>query len=164
MGKSWKDFFSFDLSAAAAREITDALVMASVTIILYVAMTYWGGISILSRILGTQIETPSFLYFCGVALVVFSIRRISDQRRERIRRLAAEQNAVTLSMRDPLTQLPNRRKFEIDVSTALTGSGGRITILLLGLEQFKKLHDVYGHLGCDAALSQVAARLQDRID
>jgi diguanylate cyclase (GGDEF)-like protein len=67
-------------------------------------------------------------------------------------------------MRDPLTQLPNRRKFEIDVSTALKGSNNRITILLLGLGQFKKLHDVYGHLGCDAALSQMAARLRDRLD
>jgi diguanylate cyclase (GGDEF)-like protein len=164
MGKSWKDFFSFDLSAAAAREITDALVMAAVTIILYFGMTYWGVISMLSRILGTPIETPSFLYFCGVGLVVFSSRRIIDQRRERIRRVAAEQNAVSLSMRDPLTQLPNRRKFEADVGTALARCGGRITILLLGLEQFSKLHDVYGHLGCDAALSQVAARLQGKID
>jgi diguanylate cyclase (GGDEF)-like protein len=39
-----------------------------------------------------------------------------------------------------------------------------MTVLLLGLSQFKKLHDVYGHLGCDAALLQVAKRLQDRID
>jgi diguanylate cyclase (GGDEF)-like protein len=164
MSKPSKRFSLFDASATAAREITDALVMSSITIILYVVMTYGDGISILSRVLGTQLETPSFLYFFGIALVVFSIRRISDQRRERIRRMEAEQDALILSMRDPLTQLPNRRKFEIDVSTALKSSNSRITILLLGLGEFKKLHDVYGHLGCDAALSQVVARLQDRID
>jgi diguanylate cyclase (GGDEF)-like protein len=162
--KSSKRFFSFDLSATAVREITDALVMLSMIIISYVAMTDWGGLSILSRVLGTEIETPSFLYFFGIALVVFSIRRISDQRRERTRRVAAEQNAKILSMRDPLTQLPNRLKFEIDVSAALKDSKSRITVLLLGLGQFKKLHDVYGHLGCDAALSQVAKRLYDRLD
>jgi len=39
-----------------------------------------------------------------------------------------------------------------------------MTVLLLGLSQFKRLHDVYGHLGCDAALLQVARRLQDRVD
>jgi diguanylate cyclase (GGDEF)-like protein len=164
VSKSSKRFSSFDLSATATREITDALVMSSMTIILYVAMTYWGGLSMLSGVFGTQLETPSFLYFFGIGLVVFSIRRISDQRRERIRRVAAEQNAHILSMRDPLTQLPNRRKFEVDVSAALKSSNSRITILLLGLGEFKKLHDVYGHLGCDAVLSQVAARLQDRID
>jgi diguanylate cyclase (GGDEF)-like protein len=81
-----------------------------------------------------------------------------------MRRVATEQTAVKLSLHDPLTKLPNRRKFEADVSTALTDSGGRITILLLGLDQFKKLHDVYGHLGCDAAVSQLAARLQGKID
>jgi predicted signal transduction protein with EAL and GGDEF domain len=153
----------FDLSATALREITDALVMLSMAIISYVGMTYWGGVSVLSTIIGTQLETPSFAYFFGIALVAFSVRRISDQRHERIRREAAEQNAHILSMRDPLTQLPNRRKFEIDVRTALDAPSSKLTVLLLGLEEFKKLHDVYGHLGCDAVLSQVAARLQDRV-
>jgi diguanylate cyclase (GGDEF)-like protein len=164
MSKLSKRFSCFDLSATAVREITDAMVMFSIAAISYVAMTYWGGLGILSPVLGAQLENLSFSYFFGIALLVFSIRRISDQRRERIRRVAAEQNAHILSMRDPLTQLPNRRKFEIDVRAALDGSNSKLTILLLGLEEFKKLHDVYGHLGCDAVLSQVAARLQDRID
>ena len=159
-----KHFSAFDMSATAAREITDALVIFSMSVISYVAVTDWGGLSILHRVLGTQPEKPSFLYFFGIALVVFSIRRIIDQRCERIRRVAAEQHAHVLSMRDPLTQLPNRRRFEIDASTALKRPNSRMTILLLGLSQFKKLHDVYGHLGCDAALLQIAARLQDRID
>ena len=67
-------------------------------------------------------------------------------------------------MRDPLTHLPNRRAFEHDVNTALKRSNGRITVLLLGIAEFRKLNDVYGHLGCDAALSQVAARLRGKID
>jgi len=164
LSKLSKRFSAFDLSATAAREITDALVIFSMSIISYVAITDWGGLSILHRVLGTRPEKPSFLYFCGIALVVFSIRRIMDQRYERIRRVAAEHHALVLSMRDPLTQLPNRRQFEIEVSTALKRPNSRMTILLLGLGQFKKLHDVYGHLGCDVALLQVAARLQDRID
>jgi diguanylate cyclase (GGDEF)-like protein len=159
-----KRFPAFDLSATAAREITDALVMFSMSIISYVAVTDWGGLSILGRVLGTRPEKPSFLYFFGIALVAFSIRRMMDQRCERIRRLAAEQDAHVVSMRDPLTQLPNRRQFELEASTALMRPNSRMTVLLLGLSQFKKLHDVYGHLGCDDALLQVAARLRDRID
>jgi diguanylate cyclase (GGDEF)-like protein len=157
-------FSVVDLSATAAREITDALVIFSMSVISYVAVTDWGGLSILTWALGTRPEKPSFLYFCGAALVVFSIRRIMDQRCERIRRVAAEEHAQLVSMRDPLTQLPNRRRFEMEASTALQRPNSRMTILLLGLSQFKKLHDVYGHLGCDAALLQVAARLHERID
>ena len=162
MSTSSKQFLPLNLSTTAGREIIDALVMLSITVISYVAIAHWGGLSILSRGLGAQFETPSFSYFCGIALVVFSIRRINDQRHERIRRMAAEENAQLLSMRDPLTQLPNRRKFEIEVSEALKDPTSRITVLLVGLEQFKKLHDVYGHLGCDAVLSQIAGRFKDR--
>jgi len=145
-----KRLSAFHLSATAAREITDALVIFCMSTIAYVAITDWGGLSILDQVFGTPSEKPSFLYFCGIALVVFSIRRIMDQRSERIRRVAAEQQAHALSMRDPLTQLANRPQFEIEVSSALTRPNGRMTVLLLGLSEFKKLHDVYGHLGCDA--------------
>ena len=159
-----KPFFAFELSTAAAREITDALVIFSMSVISHVAIADWGGLAILESILGTRPETPSYLYFFGMALVVFSIRRIIDQRCERIQRVAAEHHAVMLSTRDPLTRLPNRCQFEIEASSALKRPNSRMTVLLLGLGQFKKLHDVYGHLGCDAALSQVAKRLQERID
>ena len=97
------------------------------------AIADWGGLLILQKVLGTQIETPSFLYFCGVALVIFSIRRIGDQRRERIKRVAAEQHAYAVSTRDPLTQLPNRRQFQSDVSAALKSSKNMMSVLLLGL-------------------------------
>src|SRR4051812_49320002 len=147
--------FASHLSVAWIREITDALVMFSVSVIAYKAMTDWGGLSILQSVLGTKPESPSYLYYCGIALATFSVRRIGDQRHERIRRVAAETHAKTLSLRDPLTQLPNRSKFENDVNTALKRPNSRITILLLGLAQLNKLHDVYGHLGCDTALLQV---------
>jgi len=156
-----KHFLGSKLLKIAPREIIDALVIFSISIISYhLAMMDWGGFSIL----GAQHEQPLFLYFVGIALVVFSIRRIIDQRNERVRRVAAEQYAYDVSMRDPLTQLPNRAKFEVEASARLKRPNSRMTVLLLGLSQFKRLHDVYGHLGCDAALLQVARRLQDRID
>jgi diguanylate cyclase (GGDEF)-like protein len=162
---SRKHFLGVKLSAIASREIIDALLIFSTSVISYQAtITDWGGFSILESFLGAQRDQPLFLYFLGIALVVFSVRRIMDQRNERMRRLAAEQQAHELSMRDPLTQLPNRAKFEIEASARLKRPNSRMTVLLLGLSQFKRLHDVYGHVGCDAALLQVARRLQDRID
>jgi diguanylate cyclase (GGDEF)-like protein len=156
-----KRFFAFELSAAVAREITDALVIFSISIISYMAVADWGGLSILHEVFGTRVEKPSFLYFCGMALVLFSIRRIGDQRRERAKRLAAEHHAHTISMRDPLTQLPNRRQFQNDVSNALKSSSNKMSVLLMGLDQFKKLNEMYGHLGCDEALLQVGSRIRD---
>src|SRR5208283_594315 len=129
LSKPSKRIFVFSLSAAVAREISDALVMFSMSIIAYMAVADWGGLSILHTVLGTQFEKPSFLYFFGMALVVFSARRIVDQRSERAKRVAAEHHAHQILMRDPLTQLPNRRQFQNDVSTALKSSGNKMSVL-----------------------------------
>src|SRR6202795_2263996 len=88
------------------------------------------------------------------------MRRIGDQRCERALRVAAEQNAYLASTRDPLTQLPNRRQFQIEVSAALKNSKKTMSVLLLGLDHFRKLNEVYGHLGCDEALSQIGSRIR----
>ena len=161
LSKALKRFFTIDLSKAIFREITDALVIFSMSFLTYMLIAEWGGLSILRNVLRLEIETPSLLYFCGVALVVFSMRRIGDQRRERAKRVAAEQNAYLASTRDPLTQLPNRRQFQIEVSTALKNSKNAMSVLLLGLNHFRKLNEVYGHLGCDEALSQIGSRIRD---
>jgi len=150
------------LATPFARELTDVLVIFSICLVAYKAVTDWGGLSLLHAVLGTQTEKPSFLYFFGMALVLFTLRRIGDQRSERTKRLAAELNAQTASMRDPLTQLPNRRQFQGDVSAALKDSDHKMSVLLLGIDQFKKLNEVYGHLGCDEALLQIGSRIRKR--
>ena len=161
MSKALKRFVTIGLSTTVFREITDALVIFSMSFLTYMLIAEWGGLLILRNVLRLEIETPSPLYFCGVALVVFSIRRIGDQRRERAKRVAAEQNAYLATTRDPLTQLPNRRQFQIDVSAALKNSRKTMSVLLLGLNHFKELNEVYGHLGCDEALSQIGSRIRD---
>jgi diguanylate cyclase (GGDEF)-like protein len=150
------------LAAPSMRELIDVLVFFSISLVAYKVVTDWGGPAIIHAIFGTEIQKPSFMYFFGIALVVFSFRRIGDQRSERSKRLAAELNAQTLSMRDPLTQLPNRRQFQADVSVALDTSDNKMSVLLLGIDQFKKLNEVYGHLGCDEALLQIGSRIRER--
>jgi diguanylate cyclase (GGDEF)-like protein len=162
LSTSPRRFIPFALTASSGREIIDVLVIFSICLVVYMAVTDWGGMLLLQKLLGTQIETPSFTYFFGVALVVFTLRRISDQRGERSKRLAAEQQAQTASMRDPLTQLPNRRQFQNDVGNVLKDADHKMSVLLLGLEQFKKLNEVYGHLGCDEALLQIGSRIRER--
>ena len=149
-----KRLFGIDLTSSSARELTDVMVIFSTIFLIYMAIADWGGLSILQRLVGKEFEAPSFLYFCGVALVIFSVRRIADQRRERMKRVAAEHY-------DPLTQLPNRRQFQSDLSAVLKRSNNGLSVLLLGLDQFRKLNEVYGHLGCDEALLQIASRLRE---
>jgi len=155
-GQSRK-FVGIDLSGAAVQEITDALVIFSLVLLIYIAIVDGGGLSILQSIVGKRFESPSFLYFASVALVIFSVRRIADQRREQKKRQAAERY-------DPLTRLPNRRQFHSDLSAALKRSKGAMSVLLVGLDQFKKLNEVYGHVGCDEALLQIGTRIRESIN
>jgi diguanylate cyclase (GGDEF)-like protein len=154
--KGLKRFLGIDWSGATAREITDALVIFSTVFLIYMGIPDWGGLSILQRILCTEFQAPSFLHFAGVALVIFSVRRIVDQRRELKKRVVAEQY-------DPLTQLPNRRQFQIDLSAAMKRSKNAMSVLLIGLNQFRKLNEVYGHVGCDEALLQIGGRIRESV-
>jgi diguanylate cyclase (GGDEF)-like protein len=149
-------------SVESGRELIDVLVIFSICMVAYMAISEWGGMTLLHKLFGAEVQKPSFLYFFGMALVVFSMRRMGDQRSERSKRLAAERNVQTASMRDPLTQLPNRRKFQEDVSNVLKTTNNKMSVLLLGLDQFKKLNEVYGHLGCDEALLQIGTRIRER--
>jgi diguanylate cyclase (GGDEF)-like protein len=81
-----------------------------------------------------------------------------------VRRVAAERHAASLSLRDPLTLLPNRRCLENELSAALAREGSNLAVLLVGLQQFQTVNSVYGHATGDAVLSQVAARSRQEIE
>lgn len=60
---------------------------------------------------------------------------------------------------DMLTGMPNRRKFEEDMQSALArvqADGEGIAIMFMDLDGFKQVNDVYGHNGGDYLLKHVA--------
>ena len=64
---------------------------------------------------------------------------------------------------DDLTALPNRRLFMRRVGTAITVArliGGRITVLMLDVDNFKELNDTLGHAAGDALLRAIGPRLK----
>jgi diguanylate cyclase (GGDEF)-like protein len=98
----------------------------------------------------------------ALGLLAFSVRRYAEQRRETARRLTAEQHVRTLAFQDALTGLANRRQFDDALKTAAAApprEGAGHALILLDLNGFKQINDVYGHGIGDQVLTIVAQRL-----
>lgn len=99
-----------------------------------------------------------------VGLLFFSFRRMRSYTSELKQRLAAEQKAreaLELALLDPLTGLANRRHFD-DIFQAAADKGRTPTnaLLLIDLNDFKKINDTHGHPTGDHILKVISARLQ----
>ncbi len=67
---------------------------------------------------------------------------------------------------DPLTGLPNRRKFLEELRAAVAASSTRespVAVMLMDLDRFKEINDTLGHHQGDAVLRGVAERLSNRL-
>lgn len=107
-------------------------------------------------------EMPILGALLCVGMLIFSWRRSMEQRRETRKRVAAEQHARELAMLDPLTGLPNRRQFVDCLNAAIAApprAGAAHALLMLDLNRFKQVNDVYGHSAGDEALIVVGQRL-----
>ncbi len=77
-------------------------------------------------------------------------------------RKGAEERARALSIRDPLTNLVNRRALIQQLEHAVAYADrhqGEFAVLFLDLDRFKTINDTLGHEVGDELLRQVAARL-----
>ena len=103
---------------------------------------------------------PGLLVMLLVATVAFLVSRSN---RRLLRRIAvSEADARAKALHDPLTGLPNRRRFlevtDTDFRTAI--AAGRPAVLLaVDLDRFKELNDTLGHVAGDRALVEIAARI-----
>lgn len=90
------------------------------------------------------------------APVTENINRIAEQLHDQREQLA------TLSLTDSLTDLPNRRAFEIQFPhmLGLADRGHAIALVLLDVDHFKTINDVLGHAAGDQALVALAKTLK----
>lgn len=98
-----------------------------------------------------------------VALIVIIVLVGSDNlKRQRLMKQleAARKLTEQASQHDFLTGIPNRSKFMADLSE-LVSSKTPCTVVMIDIDDFKRINDVMGHTAGDEALQQVAGRLRD---
>ena len=100
----------------------------------------------------------------GLALIAYAVRATVLQNRFiRSERLLKEANLrlEDLSLKDALTGVANRRRFDQTAAREWSGtSSSPLSLLLLDLDHFKALNDRYGHRAGDDCLTRVAAALR----
>lgn len=81
----------------------------------------------------------------------------------RLEAVKEREEALRVSIKDTLTDLPNRRSFFDafeDRLDTLRESGRKFVLILVDLDGFKPVNDVYGHSAGDDLLRAVAGRLE----
>ena len=107
------------------------------------------------------LASPRIPALCIVALnlcVISCLFALSTATNLRLR-----EQIEKLAFCDPLTKLPNRRKFEehLDrIRSRPTPSGPPVTLIYVDLDRFKAINDRYGHGSGDFVLQEVASRLK----
>jgi diguanylate cyclase (GGDEF)-like protein len=101
----------------------------------------------------------------GVGLFVAEVRKSFMLRKAIMTLIEAERQADSIARHDALTGLANRRFF-LELFKELLNSrrpGDQFAVMLIDLDRFKPINDVYGHAAGNAVLGAVAARLRQTV-
>ena len=101
----------------------------------------------------------------ALCLVAFVLRRLSEEKRDVVRDVAAKselRKLRALASEDPLTGLANRRTLVSALTAAAPAfsDGRKHALFLIDLDHFKRINDRYGHSLGDRVLQVVAERLR----
>ncbi len=107
-----------------------------------------------------DVSLPLLLAVIGIALsALLGALILAWSRNERMQELQREASL------DPLTGLKNRRRFEEDLRMAMARArreGATGAVLMLDLDDFKRVNDSYGHPAGDRTIEEIADVLRQR--
>jgi diguanylate cyclase (GGDEF)-like protein len=104
----------------------------------------------------------TFGIFASFGLSVFAFQQSWRLKRALGRQQLAERESRRLAMHDQLTGLANRRSFEAFGGKFLAEKAmfERRSLMLVDLDHFKPVNDIYGHAAGDKVLVDYAARIE----
>lgn len=135
-----------DVNAMVAAGIADARQHAALS----AGRTRW-----LVATVAVAMVLLAVLAVAWLAIASYRGLKLGDEMRLR---QTAERNALVLARHDPLTGLVNRRVFVGEVERRIAEQAP-FAILLVDLDNFKAVNDLYGHAAGDAVLKGMAQRL-----
>lgn len=152
--------------AEKGRRVIYSIVM-SAAIVMFVAIGGQVGAQTVRTLIGNspgadQVMVTALLL--NIALILLIWRRTSALSDEIDVYRKAEVRAQHLAMTDPLTNLFNRRAIKektTELSARASRRGKSIAFLMIDLDGFKKINDLYGHDSGDYLLREVADRMRD---
>ena len=99
-------------------------------------------------------------FILNTALILFAWRRSTDLRNAISKQRDAEQRAHELAYKDEATGLYNRRYFTEQLDTFSRAEGSNFALVLIDIDHFKKVNDLYGHAAGDQLLLRIAAQIE----
>ena len=99
------------------------------------------------------------VFLLNIALILFAWRRSVQLKRTFAERDAAESRAYQLAHYDEVTGLLNRRRMKELLADLRTSRAAKSAIVLIDLDNFRKVNDLYGHSVGDEMLVRTAKRL-----
>lgn len=104
---------------------------------------------------------PGCILIATLAVVIVWAMIDNYRRRLLMNELESSRKIMeSASQHDFLTGIPNRSKFMADLE-ALVEKKKPCTVIMIDIDDFKKINDTLGHTAGDEALTQVAARLKE---
>jgi diguanylate cyclase (GGDEF)-like protein len=99
-------------------------------------------------------------FIFDIALIVFAWRRSIALRNAIRQQRKAESRSYVLAYKDEVTNLFNRRYFTEYLDSLSDIAGPRLTLVLIDIDHFKRVNDLYGHAAGDQLLAQCARRIE----
>lgn len=92
---------------------------------------------------------------------------ISERKKTEEKLLALQKELEALSFKDGLTNIANRRRFDVSLEVeweSARSNGQPLSLLLFDIDFFKQYNDLYGHVRGDKALIEIAQTLSLALD